>query len=58
MAQQLDTSTGWCCDGRTWSEHEQQDGKCCQSQGKQINELPIEGQRKAQERIAQTPGVR
>jgi hypothetical protein len=32
MAQQVDTSTGWCCDGRTWIEHAQQDGKCCQPQ--------------------------
>ena len=54
MAQQLDTSKGWCCDGRTWSEHAEQggSGKCCQPQGKQIDDLPAEGKRKAQERMA------
>jgi len=25
MAQQLDTSKGWCCDGRTLSEHAEDD---------------------------------
>jgi len=53
MAQQLDTSKGWCCDGRTWAEHAQEGGKCCQPQGKQIDDLPADGQRKARERLAQ-----
>lgn len=52
MAQQLDTSKGWCCDGRTWVEHAQADGKCCQPQGKTIEALPADGQRKARERLA------
>jgi len=53
MADQLDTSKGWCCDGRTWAEHAAKDGQCCQSQGKRIEELLPEGQRKARERLAQ-----
>ena len=53
MAEQLETSKGWCCDGRTWSEHAQEGGKCCQPQGKQIDDLPADGQRKARERLAQ-----
>lgn len=52
MAQQLDTSKGWCCDGRTWTEHAQKDGKCCQPQGQKIEALPADGQRKARERLA------
>ncbi len=52
MAQQLDTSKGWCCDGRTWIEHAQKDGKCCQPQGQKIEALPADGQRKARERLA------
>lgn len=52
MTDQLDTSKGWCCDGRTWHEHASVDGHCCQSEGTQIADLPPEGQRKAQERMA------
>ena len=53
MEEQLDTSKGWCCDGRTWTEHASKDGDCCQPQGKQIADLPSEGQKKAHERQAQ-----
>ena len=55
MAQKLDTSKGWCCDGRTWTEHARPagTGECCQPQGKQINDLPAEAKRMAQERMAQ-----
>ena len=53
MAEQLDTSKGWCCDGRAWTEHEKEGGQCCQPPGKQINDLPADGQRKARERMAQ-----
>jgi len=56
MAHQSDTSKGWCCDGRTWAEHAQEGGECCQPQGKRIHELPGDGQRKAQERLAQVRG--
>jgi hypothetical protein len=49
---QLDTSKGWCCDGRTWTEHASQDGKCCQPEGQKIEALPADGQRKARERLA------
>lgn len=52
MEEQPDTSQGWCCDGRTWKEHAAQDGHCCQPEGKQISELPADGQQKAQERLA------
>lgn len=54
MAEQLDTSQGWCCDGRTWTEHVHQSGECCQPQGKTIEELPSEGQREARERLTQS----
>jgi hypothetical protein len=53
MADDLDLSQGWCCDGRTWKEHADQDGECCQAQGTQISDLPPEGQQKARERQAQ-----
>jgi hypothetical protein len=53
MAEVLDTSKGWCCDGRTWTEHAAKDGECCQSEGTQIADLPPEGQRAAKERQAQ-----
>jgi hypothetical protein len=53
MAEELDTSQGWCCDGRTWKEHADADGECCQKQGTQISDLPPEGQQKAKERQAQ-----
>ncbi len=57
MAEQPDTSKGWCCDGRTWAEHAHQDGQCCQSQGKKIADLPAEGPRKARERLAGRTGA-
>jgi len=49
----VDASQGWCCDGRTWQEHASEDGECCQPQGKQIDDLPEEGRRKAEERLSQ-----
>ena len=51
MADKADTSEGWCCDGRTYKEHAHADGKCCQPKGKQIDELPPDGQQKARERL-------
>ena len=54
MAEQLDTSKGWCCDGRTWTEHAHADGECCQPENTQIDDLPAEGQRAARERLTQT----
>jgi hypothetical protein len=54
MAQELDTSQGWCCDGRTYTEHASEDGHCCQPQGTQIDDLPAEGQEKARERLGQS----
>jgi hypothetical protein len=52
----LDLSRGWCCNGKTWTEHahESRDGECCQPQGKQIEDLPEDGPQKARERVAQT----
>lgn len=47
---ELDTSEGWCCDGRTYKEHAHADGQCCQPKGTQLEELPEEGQKKARER--------
>jgi hypothetical protein len=52
MAEQPDTSKGWCCDGRTWTEHAHEGGDCCQPEGKQIADLPPEGQKAAKERMA------
>ena len=52
MAEQIETSKGWCCDGRTWTEHAHESGHCCQPEGKQLDELPAEGKKKAQERLA------
>jgi hypothetical protein len=54
MAEQMDkmdTSKGWCCDGRTWAEHADEGGGCCQPEGTQITELPPEGHEAARERI-------
>jgi hypothetical protein len=48
---ELDTSKGWCCDGRTWAEHASEDGGCCQPQGMQIDDLPEDGQKQARERL-------
>lgn len=48
---ELDTSEGWCCDGRTHKEHAHADGDCCQPKGKQIEDLPAEGQKAARERL-------
>jgi hypothetical protein len=56
MAEELDTSKGWCCDGRTWIEHAHANGDCCQPEGKQIADLPPEGERAARERLAQAAG--
>ena len=49
---ELDTSEGWCCDGRTYKEHAHADGECCQPKGKSLEELPTNAQEKARERLA------
>jgi hypothetical protein len=56
MEAQPDTTQGWCCDGRTYKEHFEQSGHCCQSEGKQIEDLPADGQEKARERLGQAGG--
>jgi hypothetical protein len=55
MTEKLDTTEGWCCDGRTWGEHAHgsADGECCQPKNTQIGDLPPEGQRAARERMSQ-----
>jgi hypothetical protein len=53
---EMDLSQGWCCDGRTWKEHADVDGECCQKPGTQIEDLPPEGQQKARERLAKAEG--
>lgn len=53
MKDAIDTTKGWCCDGRTWAEHASEDGRCCQPEGKMLDDLPAEGQRKARERMAE-----
>ncbi|MBA3728256.1 MAG: hypothetical protein H0W94_03495 [Actinobacteria bacterium] len=54
MTSHVDDSHGWCCDGRTYQEHASEDGKCCQTHGTKIEDLPEEGRQKAQERLNQT----
>ena len=49
--ERLDPSQGWCCDGRTWTEHAHEDGQCCQPQGTKIEDLPPQGQQDARERL-------
>jgi hypothetical protein len=56
MAAELDLSKGWCCDGRTWTEHAAEGGDCCQAENTQIEDLPPEGQRLARERLEQSGG--
>ena len=53
MPEEIDTSEGWCCDGRTYKEHAHADGECCQPKGKQLEELPDEAKQKAKERLEQ-----
>ena len=53
LAEELDTSQGWCCDGRTYKEHASEDGHCCQAEGTQLADLPEDGRKKAEERLAQ-----
>jgi len=56
MTAEVDTSQGWCCDGRTWKEHAAEGGGCCQEENTQIEDLPPEGQQQARERLAQAGG--
>lgn len=47
-----DTSKGWCCNGKTYIEHEHEEGKCCQPEGMRVQDLPENGRKKAEERLA------
>jgi hypothetical protein len=49
-----DTSQGWCCDGRTYSEHAHEDGHCCQPEGTRLEDLPDDAQQKAKERLSRS----
>jgi hypothetical protein len=49
----MDTSQGWCCDGRTYKEHHDADGKCCQPPGKSVEDLPPEAQQMARDRMSE-----
>jgi hypothetical protein len=51
-----DTTQGWCCDGRTYSEHAHDDGHCCQPEGMEIEDLPEDAQQKARERLSRSSG--
>ncbi|MBW3580307.1 MAG: hypothetical protein KY447_01315 [Actinobacteria bacterium] len=51
MGEQVNAKDGWCCDGRTWHEHTEQEGHCCQPQNTHMGQLPDEGQEKARRRI-------
>lgn len=47
----LDTSKGWCCDGRTYLEHAHEDGKCCQPEGTHLDQLPDNAKEAAKKRL-------
>lgn len=47
----VNAKEGWCCDGRTWREHTDAEGHCCQSQNTHIGELSPEAQELARQRI-------
>jgi len=47
----LDTSKGWCCDGRTFLEHAHEDGKCCQPEGTRLDALPEKAKEAAKKRL-------
>jgi hypothetical protein len=49
----LDTSKGWCCDGRTNVEHASEDGACCQPEGTQVSDLDEDARQKAEERLSE-----
>lgn len=51
MTHDLDTSQGWCCDGRTHAEHAAEDGHCCQPEGTQLEDLDDDARQKAEQRI-------
>jgi len=51
MPDNPDTSHGWCCDGRTWTEHAHEDGHCCQPENTQMADLPAGAQKQARERL-------
>jgi hypothetical protein len=53
MTEHVDAGQGWCCDGRTWKEHANEAGQCCQQPGTQIEQLPEDGRRKARARLEQ-----
>lgn len=53
MAEELDLSQGWCCDGRTWKEHAHEGGDCCQSENTALEDLPASGQEAARARLAE-----
>src|SRR5260370_28121892 len=44
MTEQPDTSQGWCCDCRTWSEHIHEGCNCSLPQRTSIKNIPPEGQ--------------
>jgi hypothetical protein len=51
MTGHVDASDGWCCDGRTYHEHADVDGECCQAKGTKLEDLPPDGQQQARERM-------
>ncbi|HEX7167871.1 MAG TPA: hypothetical protein VF230_12895 [Acidimicrobiales bacterium] len=56
MAEPIDATKGWCCDGRTWAEHAHADGECCQPEGTHLHDLPDDARAKAEERIRSSGG--
>ncbi len=53
MAEQLDTSKGWCCDGRG-CDGTREGGRAVLPAARQTDhDLPADGQRKARERMDQ-----
>jgi hypothetical protein len=57
MANHVDASKGWCCDGRTYHEHASEDGHCCQPEGTQLADLPENAREKAEQRLAEDTGA-
>ena len=48
----VNAKEGWCCDGRTWHEHHETEGHCCQPKLTHIGQLPDDAQELARRRIA------
>ncbi len=48
-----DTSHGWCCDGKTYTEATAGGGECCQPRGTKLEDLPAEAQELARKHLTE-----